>query len=441
MNKASLDILKIVKEKKVKTVQLWFVDILGTLKCVSITPKELKPTLEHGKGFDGSSITGFAEAEESDIIAMPDVTTFKILPWVTEEGPVARMFCDILNPDKTPYPGDPRYVLKRNLEQAGKKGFTFNVGPEMEYFYFKNSKNTEILDEGTYFELIPNDLANDMRNKTVRILEEMGIAIEASHHEVAHSQHEIDPAYSDALSMADNIITMRYVIKEIAQQHGVYATFMPKPLLGHNGSGMHTHQSLFKKERNAFYDAKDKHHLSSLAKHFIAGQLKHIREFSLVLCQWVNSYKRLVSGFEAPVYISWAQKNRTTLIRVPLYRPGNENATRMELRCPDPAANPYLAFSVMLAAGLKGIEKEYTLPAPIEPNLYKMQMSEIEKRNITSLPLNLFEAINEAEKSEFVKETLGKHIFLRFILNKRKEWEDYRVQITSFELEKYLPLL
>jgi glutamine synthetase len=441
MNKASLDILKIVREKKVKTIQLWFVDILGTLKCVSITPKELKPTLEYGKGFDGSSITGFAEAEESDIIAMPDVSTFKILPWAIEEGPVARMFCDILNPDKTPYPGDPRYVLKRNLEQAQKKGFTFNVGPEMEYFYFKNSKNTEILDEGTYFELIPNDLANDMRNKTVRVLEEMGIAIEASHHEVAHSQHEIDPAYSDALSMADNIITMRYCIKEIAQQYGVYATFMPKPLLGHNGSGMHTHQSLFKKERNAFYDAKDKHHLSSLAKQFIAGQLKHIREFSLVVCQWVNSYKRLVSGFEAPVYISWAQKNRTTLIRVPLYRPGNEKATRMELRCPDPAANPYLAFSVMLAAGLRGMEKEYVLPAPIEPNLYKMQMSEIEKRNISSLPLNLFEAIKEAEKSEFVKETLGEHIFLRFILNKKREWEDYRVQITSFELEKYLPLL
>lgn len=441
MSKSHTDILKIVQEKKIKTIQLWFVDILGTLKCVSITPKELKSTLAHGKGFDGSSITGFAEAEESDIIAMPDTSTFQILPWVKEEGPVARMFCDILDPNRSPYPGDPRYALRRNLKRAKDKGFIFNIGPEIEYFYFKNNQNTDILDEGTYFELIPNDLANNMRNKTVRILEDMGIAIEATHHEVAPSQHEIDPAYSDALSMADNIITMRYCIKEIAQQQGVYATFMPKPLLGNNGSGMHTHQSLFRKERNAFFDSKDKFHLSSIAKQFIAGQLKHIRETSLVLSQWVNSYKRLVSGFEAPVYVSWAQRNRTALIRVPLYRPGNEDATRMELRCPDPACNPYLAFSVMLAAGLKGIEKGYSMPPPVEPNIYKMEMSEIEKRNISSLPLNLFEAICEAEKSELVKESLGEHIFLRFILNKKREWEEYRVQITSYELRKYLPIL
>ena len=441
MEKEKKDILKIVQDKKIKTIQLWFVDILGILKCVSITPKELEPTLVHGKGFDGSSITGFAEAEESDIIAMPDTSTFQILPWVKEEGLVARMFCDILNPDKTPYPGDPRCALKRNLKRAKDKGFTYYVGPEIEYFYFKSNQAPEILDEGTYFELIPNDLANNLRNKTVRMLEEMGISIEASHHEVAPSQHEIDPAYSDALSMADNIITIRYCIKEIAQQHGVYATFMPKPLFGVNGSGMHTHQSLFKKGKNAFFDSKDKYHLSPIAKQFIAGQLKHIKEISLVLSQWVNSYKRLVPGYEAPVYISWAQRNRTALIRVPQYRPGNEEATRIELRCPDPACNPYLAFSVMLAAGLKGIEKKYTLPPPVEPNIYKMEMSEREKRNLSHLPVNLFEAICEAEKSRLLKEALGEHIFLRFILNKKREWEEHRIQITSHELKKYLPLL
>ena len=441
MQRVKKDILKIVQDKKIKTIQLWFVDILGILKCVSITPKELKPTLAHGKGFDGSSITGFAEAEESDIIAMPDISTFQILPWVKEEGLVARMFCDILNPDKAPYPGDPRYALKRNLKQAKDKGFTFYIGPEIEYFYFKNNQVPEPLDEGTYFELIPNDLANNLRNKTVRMLEEMGISIEASHHEVAPSQHEIDPAYSDALSMADNVITIRYCIKEIAQQHGVYATFMPKPLFGVCGSGMHTHQSLFKKGRNAFFDSKDKYHLSAVAKQFIAGQLKHIKEISLVLSQWVNSYKRLVPGYEAPVYISWAQRNRTALIRVPQYRPGNEDATRIELRCPDPACNPYLAFSVMLAAGLKGIEEKYTLPPPVEPNIYKMEMSEREKRNLFHLPVNLFEAICEAEKSRLLKETLGEHIFLRFILNKKREWEEHRIQITSHELKKYLPLL
>jgi len=441
MKKEKAEVLKIVQDKKIKTIQLWFVDILGILKCVSITPKELKSALIHGKGFDGSSITGFAEAEESDIIAMPDTSTFQILPWVKEEGFVARMFCDILNPDKTPYPGDPRYVLKRNLKQAKENGFTFYIGPEIEYFYFKSNQAPEILDEGTYFELIPNDLANNLRNKTVRMLEEIGISIEASHHEVAPSQHEIDPAYCDALSMADNVITIRYCIKEIAQQHGVYATFIPKPLFGVCGSGMHTHQSLFKKGRNAFFDSKDKYHLSAVAKQFIAGQIIHIKEISLVLSQWVNSYKRLVPGYEAPVYISWAQKNRTALIRIPQYRPGNEDATRIELRCPDPACNPYLAFSVMLAAGLKGIEKKYTLPPPVEPNIYKMEMSEREKRNLSHLPVNLFEAICEAEKSRLLKEALGEHIFLRFILNKKREWEEYRIQITSHELKKYLPLL
>lgn len=434
-------ILKTIKEKKIKTIQLWFTDILGILKCISITPEELKASFAHGKGFDGSSITGFAEAQESDIIAKPDLDTFRILPWEQENGLIARVICDILNADGTPYPGDPRYALKRNLKKAKDKGFTYNVGPEIEYFYFKSIKAPETLDEGTYFELIPNDLANDLRNKTVRTLESLGISVEASHHEVAPSQHEIDPNYSDALAMADNIVTMRYCIKEVAQTNGVYATFMPKPLYGRAGSGMHVHQSLFKGARNAFFERKDKMHLSGTAKYFIAGQLAHVKEFCSVVAQWVNSYKRLVPGYEAPVYISWGQKNRTALIRIPIYRPGNEKATRIELRCPDPACNPYLAFSVMLAAGLEGIESKYKLPLPVEPNIYKMQMEERKSRNLHALPVSLFEAIVETEKSKLVREALGEHIFSRFIVNKTMEWEEYRTQISSYEIKKYLPLL
>lgn len=436
-----MDILKIVREKNIKTIQLWFTDILGMLKCISITPKELKPSIEHGKGFDGSSVTGFAEAEESDIIAKPDPATFQILPWQQEEGLAARMFCDILNADRTPYPGDPRFALKRNLKRVKDKGLTYNVGPEIEYFYFKNEHTPEVLDEGTYFDLIPNDFADNLRNRTVQALESVGIHVEASHHEVAPSQHEIDPSYKDALTMADNITTIRYFIKEIAQANGVYATFMPKPLFGKNGSGMHIHQSLFKGRKNAFFDPKAKLHLSKTAKYFIAGQLAHVREFCSIIAQWVNSYKRLVPGYEAPVYISWAQKNRTALIRIPIYRPGNEGATRVELRCPDPACNPYLAFSVMLAAGLDGIEKEYELPPTVEPNIYKMEMQERKSRKLVSLPVNLFEAITETEKSKLVKGALGEHIFTRFIHNKKMEWEEDRIQITSHELKKYLPLL
>jgi glutamine synthetase len=435
------NILEKVRKTDIKTIQLWFVDILGILKCVSITPGELKEALEHGKGFDGSSVTGFAEAQESDIIAMPDPVTFKILPWTKETNPTARIFCDILNPDRSPYVGDPRHALKKALARAKKLGFTFYVGPEIEYFYFKSDKNPEIIDEGSYFELIPNDLADAMRNKTVRILEEMNIPMEATHHEVAPSQHEIDPKYNDALTMADNVITSKYVIKEIAQQHGIYATFMPKPLFGVNGSGMHVHQSLFTGEHNAFFEKKDKYHLSIIAKQFIAGQLTHAREICSLAAQWVNSYKRLVPGYEAPVYASWAQRNRTALLRVPLYRPGNEKATRVELRCPDPACNPYLAFAVMLTAGLEGIEKKYELVPPVEPNIYHMAMEEREKRGVASLPGNLFEAILETEKSKFVKETLGEHIFTRFLFNKKKEWEEYRIQISQHEIKKYLPLL
>jgi len=434
-------ILRIVKDRKINTIQLWFVDILGILKCVSITPRDLEEALHHGKGFDGSSVTGFAEAQESDIIAMPDPATFQILPWEESTGPVARLFCDILNPDKTPYAGDSRYALKRNLARGREMGYTYFIGPELEYFYFKSDKAPEILDEGTYFELIPNDSADILRNKTINILEEMGIPMEASHHEVAPSQHEIDLRYNEALVMADNIITARYCIKEVARAHGVYATFMPKPIYGVNGSGMHVHQSLFTGTTNAFYDKNDTHHLSAIAKQFIAGQIRHAREICALTAQWVNSYKRLVAGYEAPVYSSWAQRNRTALIRVPLYRPGNEKATRAELRCPDPSCNPYLAFAVMLAAGLEGIEKKYKAPDPVEPNIYKMEMSEREHRGLVALPGNLFQAISETEKSRIVKDALGEHIFTRFLINKKKEWEDYRIQITAHEIRKYLPIL
>ncbi len=441
LRKTKKNILAVVKERGINTIQLWFVDILGILKCVSITRRELEEALDHGKGFDGSSVTGFAEAQESDIIAMPDPSTFQILPWEESSGPVARLFCDILNPNRTPYPGDCRSTLKRNLARAKKLGLTYYIGPELEYFYFKTDKAAEILDEGTYFELIPNDLADMIRNKTIDLLEEMGIPMEASHHEVAPSQHEIDLKYNEALIMADNIITARYCIKEVAKAHGVYATFMPKPIFGVNGSGMHVHQSLFRGDKNTFFDKNDKHHLSITAKQFIAGQLKHAREICALTAQWVNSYKRLVAGYEAPVYASWAQMNRTALIRVPLYRPGNEKATRAELRCPDPACNPYLAFAVMLAAGLEGIEHKYKAPEPVEPNIYKMEMAEREERGLISLPGNLFEAITETEKSKFVREALGDHIFTRFLMNKRKEWEDYRIQITAHEIKKYLPIL
>jgi glutamine synthetase len=403
--------------------------------------RELEDVLDHGKGFDGSSITGYAEAEESDIIAKPEPFTFQVLPWEGEEEPVGRMFCDILLPDGSPYPGDPRYALKRVLKEANDMGFTYYIGPELEYFYFSSNKSPEIIDEGGYFDLVPKDIANKLRKETTLVLEKMGIPVETSHHEVAPSQHEIDLKYQEALIMADYAVTFRMVVKEIAQQKNIFASFMPKPIFGVNGNGMHVHQSLFKDNKNAFFDPNDKYHLSNTAKYFIAGQLKHAREICVILSQWVNSYKRLVPGYEAPVYVSWAQRNRTALIRVPLYKPGNENATRAELRCPDPACNIYLAFAVMLKAGLEGIKKKYKIPDPVEPNIYRMEPSERESRKLKSLPDNLIEAVREAEKSALVKETLGEHIFARFIYNKKKEWEENRRQVTSYEIKKYFSIL
>ena len=434
-------VLKTAKEHDVKFINLWFTDILGFLKSFAITVEELKGALVDGMGFDGSSIEGFSRIDESDMVALPDPDTFQLLPWRPKEQAVARMFCDILRPGGEPFEGDPRYILKRNLKRATELGYTFYVGPELEYFYFQDSNGTEPLDKGSYFDATPLDTATDMRRETVLTLEEMGIGVEYSHHEVANSQHEIDMRYTDALTMADNVITYRLVVKQIALKHGVYATFMPKPVFGINGSGMHVHQSLFEGSRNAFFDTDDKYHLSKTAKHYIAGQLRHAPEITAIISQWVNSYKRLVPGYEAPVYIAWARRNRADLIRVPEHKLGKESATRVEFRPPDPACNPYLTFSVMLAAGLEGIENEYQIPKPVEENVYAMSEAERMKRGINTLPSNLWEAIKIMEKSELVRGALGNHVFDALIQNKKIEWDQYRTQVTEYELEKYLPIL
>ncbi len=434
------DVMELVRKHNVKFIRLWFSDIHGQLKSFAVPAQELGFAFDEGMGFDGSSIKGFARIDESDMIARPDPSTFVILPWRPKESAVGRMFCDIYEPDGSPYKGDPRYILKLNLEKAKKQGYTFYIGPELEYFYFKTDKATETLDEGGYFDY-PLDAAEDLRRDTILALESMGIKVEYSHHEVAHSQHEIDLRYEDALTMADIVMTHRIIVKEIAKQYNVYATFMPKPIFGQNGSGMHTHQSLFKGNRNAFFDPKDPYFLSDTAKKYIAGLLTHVKEFTLILNQWVNSYKRLVPGYEAPVYICWARRNRSTLVRVPLYKPGKEKATRLELRSPDPACNPYLAFSCMLNAGLKGVERGYTLPEPIETDVYHLSPEERKNMNIDCLPGSLNRAIEYAEESDLLRETLGDHIFEQFIASKKIEWDDYRIQIHNFEIKKYLPVL
>jgi glutamine synthetase len=412
------------------------------LKSFAITVEELEGALEEGMGFDGSSIEGFARIDESDMIALPDPDTFQILPWrPREHRAVARMFCDIMQSGGQPFEGDPRFVLKRNLKRAADMGYTYFVGPELEYFYFRDDSSTDPLDQGGYFDMTPRDAATDWRKETVLTLEEMGIGVEYSHHEVAPSQHEMVMRYTDALTMADNVMTYRLVVKEVAMKYGVYATFMPKPVFGINGSGMHTHQSLFQGDKNAFYDPGDEYHLSRVAKSYVAGLLKHAPEITAVTNQWINSYKRLVPGYEAPVYLSWARRNRSDLVRVPEYRPGKEKATRIEFRSPDPACNPYLAFSVMLAAGLEGIEKGYEAPQPIEENVYVMSEVERRERGIGTLPASLLEAIQLTELSQLVRKTLGDHVFDAFIENKKIEWDRYRTQITEYELNKYLPIL
>ncbi|MFW6150276.1 MAG: glutamine synthetase family protein [Chloroflexota bacterium] len=430
------------KEHDVKFIRLWFTDILGMLKSFAITVEELEEALEDGMGFDGSSIEGFARIDESDMIALPDPDTFQLLPWrPREHRAVARMFCDILRPGGEPFEGDPRYVLKRNLARAAEMGYTYYVGPELEYFYFKDATCTEGLDAGGYFDLTPLDAATNLRRESVITLEEMGIGVEYSHHEVAPSQHEIDMRYTNALTMADNVMTYRLVIKQIALTNGFYATFMPKPVFGINGSGMHTHQSLFKGHKNAFFEAGAPYNLSKEARGFIAGLLRHAPAITAVTNQWVNSYKRLVPGYEAPVYLSWARRNRADLIRVPEYKPGKEKATRLEFRSPDAACNPYLAFGVMLAAGLDGIEHDYEPPDPVEENVYEMSDEERKRRGIGMLPGSLWEAIQITEQSELVRKALGDHVFDKFIKNKKIEWDMYRSQVTDYELKRYLPVL
>ena len=436
------DVKRLVAENDVRFVRMWFTDILGQLKSFSVNASELDDAFEGGMGFDGSSITGFNAVEESDMIAMPDPSTFAVLPWAPQEEGVARLFCDIQTPERTPYEGDPRYILRRALARMRDLGFdAFNVGPELEYFLFKDSREPQPLDEGGYFDLTALDAGSDVRRDTALALEELGMKVEYSHHEGGPSQHEIDIRYADALKMADDCMTYRITVKEIAMQHGWHATFMPKPLTGENGSGMHTHLSLFRDGRNAFFDPDDRFFLSDVGKAFIAGQLRHAREMSAVFAQWVNSYKRLAPGYEAPVYVAWSRRNRSALVRVPLYHPGKEQATRMELRCPDPACNPYLVFALLLHAGLDGIERGYELPEPMERNLYHLSPDDRRRLGIEQLPETLGEAVELAAESELVLRALGEHTLDRFVEIKREEWEDYRVQVTRWELDRYLPVL
>jgi glutamine synthetase len=439
---AKQDILRQAEENNVKFIRLWFTDILGTLKSFAITVGELEDALDGGMGFDGSSITGYNDIEESDMIAMPDPDTFQVIPWSPQDNRTARMICDVETPDGDPYVGDPRYILKRALERANEMGFdAFNCGPELEFFYFKDSTSATPIDQGGYFDLTTLDAATSLRRETILALQEVGINVEVSHHEVAPSQHEIDLRFDDALVMADKVQTYKTVVKEIATRHGVYATFMPKPLANENGSGMHTHQSLFTGDKNAFFDPDNQYYLSDEAQAFIAGQLRHAREISIIFAQYVNSYKRLVPGYEAPVYIAWSRKNRSALVRVPGFHPGQEKATRMELRCPDPAANIYLCFAALLHAGLEGIEKGYELPEPMERNLYDLSPTELQKLGIQSLPADLGEAIKEAENSELLQKALGEHTYTRLLELKRAEFEEYRLQVTPYEVQKFLPIL
>jgi len=439
---ARKEVMRQMEAEGVEYVLFWFTDIEGHLKSFAITPSEIEGALNDGMGFDGSSITGFNAIEESDMIAIPDPGTFRLMPTRPGEAKVGRMICDVVKPSGEPYDGDPRYAMRRALERMKSMGFdTFNIGPELEYFLFRDNKSTETLDEGGYFAMTALDAATELRNETIQALEKMGIAIEYHHHEVAPSQHEIDMRYASALDMADQTVTYRLIVKEVAAKNGVYATFMPKPLFGENGSGMHTHMSLFTDGRNQFFDGDDEYSLSPVGKQFIAGLLRHARELTPIFAQWVNSYKRLVPGYEAPVYVAWSQRNRSALIRIPLYKPGSEQATRAEIRCPDPACNPYLTFATLLHAGLEGIEQGYELPAPMETNLYHLTPDERREQGIVSLPETLGEAVDELANSELMRRALGDHIFDAYVQLKRAEWDEYRIQLSQWELDRYLGVL
>ncbi len=436
--------MRTVEERGIRFIQLWFTDVLGTPKAFSITPAELETALDEGMTFDGSAIDGFSRVQESDVLAKPDPTTFQILPHAPGDEQVARVVCDILDLDGTPFAGDPRNVLRRAVEKARQKGFTFYAAPEIEYFYFADddpSAAPTLLDRGSYFDLSVNDLPTELRRNTVFTLEEMGIPVEYSQHEDAPSQHEIDLRHTDALTMADTVMTVRLMVKEVASQHGVYATFMPKPISGVQGSGMHTHFSLFEGDTNAFHDPGDEHNLSKSAKGFIAGLLRHAPEFTAVTNQWVNSYKRLVVGYEAPVYVAWARNNRSAVVNVPRSKRDRPESARIEFRAPDPACNPYLAFACVLAAGLAGIEDSYELPEPTNANLYQLTPDELRREGIQSLPGSLSDALRRMEESALVAEVLGEHVFEWFLRNKRAEWASYKTHVSQFELDRYLPTL
>jgi glutamine synthetase len=437
-------VLRTVEERGIRFVQLWFTDVLGTSKAFNITPAELENALDEGMTFDGSAIDGFSRVQEADVLARPDLKTFQLLPWHGEGKSVARVFCDIFNLDGTAFEGDPRHALRRTLERARSAGYTFFASPEVEYFYFGDpdpSHPPVVLDTGSYFDVGVADLSSTLRRRTVLMLEEMGIPVEHAQHEDAPSQHEIDLRYTDALTMADTVMTARLVVKELARQEGVHATFMPKPLAGVQGSGMHTHLSLWEGERNAFVDTDDPYGLSPVARHFIAGLLRHAPEITAVTNQWVNSYKRLVSGYEAPVHIGWARNNRSALVRVPVVKHGKTESTRLEYRAPDSGCNPYLAFAVILAAGLRGIEEGYDLPTEADANLFSLSGAELVAKGIQPLPTSLNDAVDVMERSELVAQTLGEHVFEWFLRNKRAEWTAYKSEVTQFELDRYLPTL
>jgi len=440
-------VLEKAKQDNVKFIQLQFTDIHGIIKSVTIPKEKLEESLEKGTWFDGSSIEGFTRICESDMYLKPDPETYALLPWENSERPTARFICDVYMPDGKPFEGDPRYILKKVMKEAEDLGYEYNVGPELEFFLFKPKESGEILpvthDIAGYFDFSPRDLAADVRKEIIYALELLGLEVEMSHHEVAPGQHEIDFKYGNALKTADNAITFKHAVKSIANKHGLYATFMPKPLFGVNGSGMHVHQSLFniKTKKNVFFDETDKYKLSSVAKNFIAGQLTHVKGFCAITAPTVNSYKRLVPGYEAPVYICWARVNRSALIRIPRYSPGREQATRAELRCPDPSCNPYLAFAVMLKAGIDGIKRKPEPPEPVEEDVYEFNETKLMDMGIETLPGSLSEAITELKKDKVIQEALGPHTCQTYIKAKEAEWNEYRTQVTKWEHDKYFEVL
>ena len=435
-------VLSTVKERGIRFIRLWFTDVQGFLKSFAITPVELAVALDEGVSFDGSAIDGFSRSHEADMLARPDPSTFQILPFTGGHAGVARMFCDIVTPDGEPFPGDPRRVLKQTLNRAAELGYSFYVAPEIEFFYFEDSSpSTKVLDRGGYFDLTPLDVAQEYRRSTIVALEKLGIPVAFSHHEVSPSQHELGLRHTDALTMADTIMTTRLTVKEVAIEHGIYATFMPKPLEAFDGSGMHLHLSLFKGDENAFHDPAGEHGLSKEARGFIAGLLTHASELTAVTNQWVNSYKRLVTGFDAPIFETWARNDQSALVRIPATKKGKIDSTRIEYRSPDASCNPYLALSVILAAGLAGIENEYDIPPQMGSDVLAMSSTERREAGVRHIPRNLAEAIRSMESSKLVRDTLGDHVFEWFLRNKKREWARYEQHVSRYELEEYLPVL